>query len=266
MRSIVLYYIAFVCFPEVWRTATAAIIKGDDYDDDHFELDPLPYTFDALEPYISEKTLRIHHGKHHAKYVNTLNSLIKGNPEFDSISDLVQLMVESRESNKAVFNNAAQAWNHAFYWSCMTPESDDPPGSLERILEESFGSFDEFKNQFADAGNSAFGSGWAWLVYDAAEEDFFVMHTIGADNPHAMNRTWFPMLTMDVWEHAYYLDYQNRRPSYTSTFLENLVNWEFVNEKLQDIVRDGPANLDETENDSAEGDEIEDENESNAEL
>jgi Fe-Mn family superoxide dismutase len=255
--------ICLECYP----ITTTGAIKGDNYSDNAFELPPLPYPANALEPFIKRKTLEIHHGKHHAKYVNALNTLVKGNPEFDSTADLKELMLASRDSNPAVFNNAAQSWNHEFYWHCMTPDHDDPPDSLDDALQESFGSFEEFKKQFAEAGNSAFGSGWAWLVYDTTKETLFVMNTIGADNPYAMNETWHPILTMDVWEHAYYLDYQNRRPSYTSKFLEKLVNWEYVAGNLQDIIGGGEDdNDDDSEDESDAYDDSEDDDEPEAEL
>lgn len=263
MDSKELYFL--VCLG-ICLTTAAGAIKGKNYSDDPFELDPLPYPSNALEPYIKRRTLDIHHGKHHAKYVNTLNSLVKGNPEFDSTADLAEIMLVSRDSNPVVYNTAAQAWNHEFYWHCMTPDYEDPSDSLEDLLKQSFGSLEEFKKEFADAGNSVFGSGWAWLVYDTGEESLFVMSTVGADNPFAMNETWYPILTMDVWEHAYYLDYQNRRPSYTSMFLEKLVNWEYVVENLQDIIGGDDDSEDESEDESVGDEKTEIDYESESEL
>jgi Fe-Mn family superoxide dismutase len=199
---------------------------------DTFKLPPLPYDYAALEPHISQRTLEIHHGKHHAKYVNTLNSIIKGVSELKG-SSLTEIVKDAYGSNQGLFNNAAQSWNHDFYWKCMTPDFEKPPKSLAHAIKKAFGSFEKFKSEFAEAGNTAFGSGWAWLVYDSSTEKLFVTKTIGADNPLALNEKWIPILTMDVWEHAYYLDYHNLRPTYVETFLNKLVNWEFVAENLE---------------------------------
>lgn len=192
---------------------------------------PLPYADSALEPYISQRTLQIHHGKHHAKYVNTANSMIKGTPyEKKDIQDIIK---ETEGTNRNLFNNAAQSWNHAFYWKCMKPKGGGvPKGVLLEKIKHSFGSFEKFRKQFAEAGNTAFGSGWAWLVYSSNDNKLSVTKTIGAGNPMC-TPGMIPLLTMDVWEHAYYLDYQNRRDSYVDVFLDKLVNWDFVQENLQ---------------------------------
>lgn len=200
--------------------------------DTSFQLPALPYDHAALEPHIGRKTLEIHHGKHHAKYVNTLNSMIKGNSELEGKS-LTEIVKDSYGKNQGLFNNAAQSWNHEFYWKCMTPKFKKPTTNLINDIKESFGSFENFQSEFAEAGNTAFGSGWAWLVYDSSTKKLFVTKTIGADNPLALNKNWTPILTMDVWEHAYYLDYQNLRPTYVDTFLGKLVNWKYVAENLK---------------------------------
>jgi Fe-Mn family superoxide dismutase len=204
---------------------------------DTLPLSPLPYDYAALEPHISQRTLEIHHGKHHAKYVNTLNSMIEGDPELEG-SSLDEIVKNSYGgSNQDLFNNAAQSWNHDFYWKCMTPNYQTPSKSLVEAIAKDFGSMKRFLKEFSTVGNTAFGSGWAWLVYDSSTQKLVVTKTIGADNPMAMNPDWTPILTMDVWEHAYYLDYQNLRTSYVDTFLKKLVNWKFVEANLDAAVK-----------------------------
>jgi superoxide dismutase, Fe-Mn family len=210
------------------------------------ELPPLPYAYDALEPFISRRTLEIHHDKHHAKYVNTMNEMIQGTA-FEKESSLQDIVKKSyQEKNQGLFNNAAQSWNHAFYWNCMKPNGGGVPpqdSTLYKLITSSFGSFEKFKTEFATAGNTAFGSGWAWLVYcnssstTTQPKTLQVLKTIGADNPMTNDGgndtlTMTPILTMDVWEHAYYLDYQNMRNTYVDTFLDKLVNWDFVAKNL----------------------------------
>uniref|UniRef100_A0A7S0VVA7 Superoxide dismutase n=1 Tax=Hemiselmis tepida TaxID=464990 RepID=A0A7S0VVA7_9CRYP len=192
------------------------------------ELAPLPYDYTALEPKIGKQTLTIHHDKHHAKYVNVANQMIEGTDmEGDDCATIV--MKAHKESNQGLFNNAAQAWNHDFYWQCMKPGGGgEPTGELMDQIKKDFGSFDEFKKQFDVAGNTAFGSGWAWLSWDGKK--LVVDKTIGAGNPITEGKT--PILTMDVWEHAYYLDYQNMRATYATDFIESLVNWDFVAKNL----------------------------------
>jgi Fe-Mn family superoxide dismutase len=185
-----------------------------------FELPPLPYAPDALAPTISERTISFHYGKHHQAYVNNLNGLIEG-------TDLAGKTLEEiiLASDGGVFNNAAQVWNHTFYWHSMTPDGGgDPTGDLARALTASFGSVDEFKQQFATAAKTLFGSGWAWLVKDG--DRLAITATSNADLPMKHGQT--ALLTIDVWEHAYYLDHQNARPAYVDAWLERLVNWEFA--------------------------------------
>jgi Fe-Mn family superoxide dismutase len=187
-------------------------------------LPPLPYAYDALAPYINETTLRVHHDKHHAKYVNVTNTLIAGT-EMEK-EDVVTILRKAYGTNQGLFNNAAQSYNHAFYWDCMKPNGGGKPTwTLEVLINNSFGSFDQFREEFVDAGVSVFGSGWAWLVWTPS--GLKVTKTIGADCP-LTEKDAVPLLTMDVWEHAYYLDYQNVRTTYIDAFLDHLVNWDFV--------------------------------------
>ena len=188
-------------------------------------LPALPYGLDALEPNISRSTLEFHHGKHHAAYVTNLNNLVAGTDlETKSLEDTITAV--AGDAGKAgVFNNAAQVWNHSFYWQCMKPGGGgQPSGALAEKINADFGSFEAFVEQFKAAGATQFGSGWAWLVLDGGT--LKVTKTANADLPLAHGQK--ALLTMDVWEHAYYLDYQNRRPDYMTTYLEKLVNWDFV--------------------------------------
>lgn len=194
-----------------------------------YELPPLPYDYTALEPYISKSTLEFHHDKHHAAYVTKYNEAVSGT-DMDSkpIEDVIR-MVASDPSKSGIFNNGAQAWNHTFYWNCMKPNGGGmPSGDLAKKIESDFGSFEKFADEFKTAGATQFGSGWAWLVLDGGM--LKVTKTPNADNPLPHNQV--PLLTMDVWEHAYYLDYQNKRPDYIDTFLKNVVNWDFVAQNL----------------------------------
>jgi len=184
------------------------------------ELPDLPYAIDALEPHISAETLEFHHGKHHATYVDKLNGMIPGS-EFESatLEDIIQ------GASGGMFNNAAQIWNHSFYWNCLSPNGGGAPGQkLGEAIDQTFGSFDEFKDQFAAAALGNFGSGWTWLVKNNAG-GLEIVNTDDAENP--MTQDYIPLLTCDVWEHAYYIDYRNRRPDYIAAFWQ-LVNWEFV--------------------------------------
>ncbi len=190
-------------------------------------LPDLPYDKNALEPYISSKTLEFHHGKHHAAYVTNTNNLIQGTPLENA--DLETIIKESaQDSNKVgIFNNSAQVWNHTFYWYSMKPNGGgEPPKSLLDQIIKDFGSFDNFKNEFKQAAATQFGSGWAWLVLDPADKKLKVVKTPNAETPFIKGLK--PLLTIDVWEHAYYLDYQNRRPDYIDTFINKLINWDFA--------------------------------------
>ena len=188
-------------------------------------LPALPYALDALEPHISSSTLEFHHGKHHNAYVTNLNKAIEGTDLDGKSLEEVICTVAGDASKAGVFNNAAQVWNHSFYWQCMKPGGGgQPSGDLLEKINADFGSYDAFVEQFKAAGATQFGSGWAWLVRDNGS--LKITKTANADLPLAHGQK--ALLTMDVWEHAYYLDYQNRRPDYISTYLDKLVNWDFV--------------------------------------
>ena len=188
-----------------------------------FTLPELPYSKDALAPHISAETLEYHHGKHHKAYVDKLNELLAGKPEADkSLEEVIM------SSDGPVFNNAAQIWNHTFYWSSMKAPSGggggQPSGDLAAAITRDFGSFDKFKTEFTQAGITQFGSGWAWLVLEGGK--LKVTKTPNADLP--MKHGQKALLTMDVWEHAYYIDFRNARPKYIETFLSSLANWDFA--------------------------------------
>ena len=183
------------------------------------ELPPLPWAMDALEPYISAKTLEFHYGKHHLAYVNNLNSLIPGTPFENSTLEEIVL-----KSEGPVFNNAAQVWNHTFYWHCLKPGGGEPAGRLLDVIIETFGSFQNFQEKFSMAAASLFGSGWAWLV-KTQEGDLEIIQESNAGNP--LRKGKIPLLTCDVWEHAYYIDKQNRRPDYIADFWK-LTDWDAV--------------------------------------
>jgi Fe-Mn family superoxide dismutase len=194
-----------------------------------FELPPLPYDQSALEPHISAKTLEFHHGKHHNTYVTTLNGLVKDTPH--ESQDLETIIKETfgDASKSKIFNNGAQVWNHTFFWNCMKPAGGGAPtGDIASAIDASFGSLDKFKEEFKDACVTQFGSGWGWLAVDNGKVT--VMKTPNAENPMAHGKT--ALLTCDVWEHAYYLDYQNRRPDFVQAFMDNLINWDFVAQNL----------------------------------
>lgn len=194
-----------------------------------FELPPLPYAKDALAPHISANTLDFHYGKHHQTYVTTLNNLTKDSPLADKSLEEVIHAVTGDASKATVFNNAAQVWNHTFYWNCMKPGGGGAPtGDVAAAIEKAFGSYGKFAEEFKNACLTQFGSGWGWLV--AEEGTVKISKTPNADLPMAHGQT--ALLTCDVWEHAYYLDYQNRRPDYVQTFLDHLVNWDFVASNL----------------------------------
>lgn len=185
-------------------------------------LPELPYALDALEPHISKETLEIHHGKHHAAYVANLNKLIKG-------TDFEEMKLEDiiRKSSGGIFNNAAQVYNHTFYWFSLSPKGGGkPPAALLKALEKRCGSFDAFQKQFTETAMGTFGSGWAWLV-QMRDGTLDIVSTSNAQTPLTQG-TATPLLTCDVWEHAYYVDYRNRRADYLAAFW-NLVNWEFAN-------------------------------------
>ena len=192
-------------------------------------LPDLPYALDALEPHISRSTLETHYGKHHCAYVDNLNKLIAGGPLEGKSLDEIILASAKDASLKGVFNNSAQVWNHTFYWNSLTPNGGgEPKGAIADRIAADFGSYAAFKEKFAAAAATQFGSGWAWLVVDGGK--LAIVQTGNADTPLAHGQT--ALLTIDVWEHAYYLDYKNLRPSYIATVIDKLLNWDFANANL----------------------------------
>ena len=192
-------------------------------------LPELPYAKDALAPYISANTLEYHHGKHHKTYVDNLNKLIAGTDlEGKTLDEIIKIAAKD-QSKAGIFNNAAQVWNHSFYWQCLKPQGGGAPaGAVAAKINTTFGSYDKFVEELKNAGVTQFGSGWAWLVLDGS--DLKITKTPNADTPLVHGQK--ALLTIDVWEHAYYLDYQNRRPDYLAAVIQNLINWDFVNANL----------------------------------
>lgn len=196
-----------------------------------FELPKLPYEKNALDPVISANALSFHHGKHHQTYITNLNNLIKDH-HFSSLSLEEIIKKTARDLNEiAIFNNAAQVWNHTFYWHCMQKNGGGKPRvNLLRQIERDFDNYDNFRAEFSKAALSQFGSGWAWLIWDNDQQRLLVIKTGNADLP--MIHGQVALLTLDVWEHAYYIDYQNRRADYVNAFLDQLVNWQFAEENF----------------------------------
>ncbi len=189
-----------------------------------FTLPELPYSKDALAPHISAETLEFHHGKHHNAYVNKLNALTEGT---DNANKSLEELIKTTDGG--LFNQAAQVWNHTFYWNSMSPNGGGAPsGAIADAITKAFGSFDEFKAKFTAAAGGQFGSGWAWLVKDGGG-NLEIVTTANAGNPLTDGKT--PVITCDVWEHAYYVDYRNARPKYLEAWW-NLVNWDFANQNL----------------------------------
>ena len=192
-------------------------------------LPDLPYPHNALEPHISARTLEFHHGKHHQKYVDKANKFLEGSGLAGQSLEEIILKTAGDPARTSIFNNVAQVWNHTFYWQCMKPGGGGKPsGRVAEKIDSSFGSYDKFVEELKNAGTGQFGSGWAWLV--ASGDRLEVMKTPNAENPLHHGKT--PLLTVDVWEHAYYLDYQNRRPDYLAAFIDELINWDFVKKNL----------------------------------
>jgi Fe-Mn family superoxide dismutase len=196
------------------------------------ELPKLPYALDALAPHVSKSTLEFHHGKHHKAYVDKTNELIANTDLAGKSLEEIMRAASGKKDKIALFNNAAQAWNHNFLWNSMSPQGGgEPRGMLAERITRDLGGYAAFAEAFKKAAVGQFGSGWAWL--SLANDKLEISATANADNPLVHGKT--PLLTIDVWEHAYYLDYQNRRPDYVARFLENLVNWEFAASNLQKI-------------------------------
>lgn len=191
-----------------------------------FELPELPYAKDALAPHMSAETFDYHYGKHHQAYVTNLNKAVAGTDnEGKSLEDIIA----AAEINSGLFNNAAQHWNHSFFWKCMKPGGGGAPtGAVADAIGSSFGSIEAFTEEFSNAAATQFGSGWAWLVGDGSKLE--IQKTANADLP--LKHSSKALLTIDVWEHAYYIDHRNARPKFIETFLTNLVNWDFVNENF----------------------------------
>jgi len=186
-----------------------------------FELPPLPYAIDALAPHISQETLEYHYGKHHQTYVTNLNNATEGTELADKSLEEVILGADAGP----LFNNSAQVWNHTFYWNSLSPTGGgEPTGAVADAIGSAFGSYDEFRKKFTEAATTQFGSGWAWLVDTGSGLD--IVKTANADLP--LKHDQKALLTIDVWEHAYYIDFRNARPSYINTYLDHLVNWDFV--------------------------------------
>lgn len=184
-----------------------------------FELPPLPYSKTAFGDLISETTFDFHHGKHHNGYVIKTNAAIEGTDHADKkLSEIIQT------AEGGLFNNAAQIWNHSFYWLCLSPEKKEMPVSLEKLIVSEFGSMDEFKTRFAQEANGHFASGWAWLVLNEGKLEITSYHDADSPVAHGVQ----PLLTLDVWEHAYYIDYQNGRADYVNALLDNAIDWDFV--------------------------------------
>jgi Fe-Mn family superoxide dismutase len=195
----------------------------------HIELPRLPYAQDALAPVISAQTLSFHYGKHHKAYVDNLNKLVAGTALSETPLEKVIAAVAGQPDKAAIFNNAAQTWNHTFFWNSMKPHGGGvPTGAVGQAIDAAFGGYEKFKKDFSNAAMTQFGSGWAWLVADKGA--LRVAKTGNADTPHTMGLT--PLLTIDVWEHAYYLDYQNRRADFVAAVIDKLLNWEFANANL----------------------------------
>ncbi len=208
---------AFACFPRFSRATTLHVLP------------PLPYADNSLEPIISANTIGFHYGKHHKGYVNNLNKLITGTEYADMPLEKIVSSTVRKPDKVAIFNNAAQTWNHTFYWRSLRPKGGgEPSANLKQKIEASFGSLEACKKELANAAVTQFASGWVWLIKD--DDKLRVVKTGNADNP--MTQAIKPLLTIDVWEHAYYLDYQNRRADYVNALIEKLINWEFAAENL----------------------------------
>lgn len=196
-----------------------------------FELPALPFAKDALEPHMSAKTLEFHHDKHHAAYVTNLNSQVKDTPlAKERLEDIIRATARD-EAKSGIFNNAAQVWNHTFFWNCLKKGGGGKPtGEIAKRIESDLGGYEKFVEEFKRAATTQFGSGWAWLVLDEGGK-LKVIKTPNAANPLSQGQV--ALLTIDVWEHAYYLDFQNRRPDFVTTFIDHLINWDYAQQNLE---------------------------------
>ncbi len=194
-----------------------------------FQLPDLPFAKDALAPHMSAETLEFHHGKHHATYVKKTNELIEGKSDLAGAS-LVELVRKASQSGeKKLFNNSAQLWNHSFFWQCLSPEKQQPSGKLAQLIDDGFGGIDPMLQKLGDEAVNHFSNGWAWLVLDRDQLKITSLHD--ADTP-LVHDGMVPLFTLDVWEHAYYIDYRNERPKFVTSVLSNIVNWDFVAQNL----------------------------------
>lgn len=223
----------FLRYPVTFGLCLLLLIMGgcsSEPKDGAVALEPLPYAEDALEPHISEKTMKLHYHNHYAGYIARTNALLKSCRIKDhDLAEVVKAAASSLK-NQDLFTNAAQAWNHAFFWKCLTPKDSKPPqGRLKQMIDDSFGGLDPMKQMIAEAAKTIVGSGWVWIVQDG--EKLVILPTANADTPIAYGRN--PIFTIDVWEHAYYLDYQNKRAGYVSALLDNIVNWTYVGSQLE---------------------------------
>src|SRR5262245_13694201 len=196
-----------------------------------FSLPPLPYDEGALEPVISRRTMGFHYGHHHANYVKKLNELVAGGPLADQKLDDIVKSAYLDASKKKIFNNAAQAWNHTFFWACLSPKGGQPEGQLAKALERDLGGYDKFKDEFVKAGVEQFGSGWVWLVSNKGK--LAIESTPDAVTPMAQGKSC--ILTIDLWEHAYYLDYQDKRADFLKRVSEKLLNWDFARQNFERV-------------------------------
>jgi superoxide dismutase, Fe-Mn family len=195
-----------------------------------FEIAKLPYAFDALEPYMSRDTLHFHHDEHHQGYMDKVKAGLDQSKHDRSLTEIIG---ESEESEPKLFNSAAQVWNHDFFWYCLTPDRPAlQDAALHELIDKSFGSTEKFNEQFATVAADQFASGWAWLVYSPQKDALEIFSTPNAETP-LTHADAVPLLTLDVWEHAYYLDYKHDRPAYIQAFLEHLINWDFAAENLK---------------------------------
>jgi superoxide dismutase, Fe-Mn family len=196
------------------------------------ELPRLDYSFDALEPHISSATLKTHHGKHHKAYVEKLNELVAGTPYAELPLREVIARTVGHDEDRKIFNTAAQHWNHSFFWKCLTPRKSKPKGVLAERIDSDLGGFDAFKKEFEKTAVECFGSGWAWLVLRDGKLE--ILSTSNAATPVVMGAA--PLLTLDVWEHAYYVDYENRRPEYAKAVIGKLLDWDFAHSQLEEAL------------------------------
>jgi Fe-Mn family superoxide dismutase len=194
-----------------------------------FQLPELPFATDALAPHMSAETLEFHHGKHHKAYVTKTNELIEGDPALSGASLLDVIRSAKESGNAKLFNNSAQLWNHSFFWQCLAPAGGRPSGRLSQLIDESFGSAEQLLQKLQEEAVNHFSNGWAWLVLDRDALKITSLHD--ADTP-IVHEGMIPLFTLDVWEHAYYIDYRNERPRFANTVLANIVNWEFVARNL----------------------------------